>query len=159
MPANGDAAVTAQIADTIAIDGNDHALFSEPLEAYYRDLPRPAFIPESTANWRGYVARWEIRAGRLFLIGIRAEICDVPMFGWDCTGLRRKVGLGDLFAPEDGVVFAGWFSGTLRVPVGAQIQYQHMGYESVFEFDLMLMIENGIVRSTTTIDNRWRLPR
>lgn len=152
--------MTAQISDTIAIDGVDHPLFSEPLEAYYAEASRPPFASTSTANWRGYVARWEIRDGRLHLTGISAELCDdAPRSGWNCER-RRQVGLADLFRAETGgTVFARWFSGVLRVPMGAQIQYHHMGYDSVYEFDLLLIIEKGIVRSTTTVDNRNRKGR
>ena len=146
--------MTAQIPDTILIDGQAHALFSEPLDAYYSDAPRPNFIPQNTANWRGYVGTWEIREGRLYLIRIAAEICALPL-RWNCPkDQRREVGLADLFPARGAAVPADWFSGTLRVPVGGQLQYRHMGYESVYEFDLMLTIEKGVVKSTTTLDNR-----
>jgi len=146
--------MTAQIPDSILIDGETHALFSEPLNAYYSDAPRPNFVPQNTANWRGYVGTWEIRDGRLYLIGVVAEICNLPL-GWNCPqDQRRIVGLGDLFPQRGDSVLADWFSGTLRVPVGGQLQYRHMGYESVYEFDLLLTIEKGAVKSTTTVDNR-----
>lgn len=146
--------MTAQIPDTILIDGQAHELFSEPLNAYYSDAPRPNFIPQSTANWRGYIGTWEVRDGRLYLIGVAAEICNLPLI-WDCPkDQRRKVGLVDLFPQQGGAILADWFSGTLRVPIGGQLQYRHMGYESVYEFDLLLTIEKGAVKSTTTVDNR-----
>ena len=146
--------MTAQIPDMILIDGETHALFSEPLEAYFRDAPRPAFIPRNTANWRGYVGAWEIRQGRLYLTDLVAEVCRLPM-RLDCPMEdRRKVGLGELFRQGQGAVLAEWFTGTLRVPIGGQLEYHHMGYASIYEFDLLLTIEKGIVRSTTTVDNR-----
>jgi len=51
-------------------------------------------------------------------------------------------------------VFAGWYTGILRVPMGEMLKYAHMGYDSVFEFDLLIMVESGKVKSTTTKDNR-----
>lgn len=148
--------MTAQIADAITIDGVQQMLFTEPLSAWFASAPKPSFVPDSTANWRGYVASWEIRDGRLFLTSLKGEICDDPAFtGWACQK-RRPASLADLFAKAKPPIFAEWYSGTLRVPLGAQIKYQHMGYESVFEFDLLLTIEKGRVVTTTTIDNRGR---
>jgi hypothetical protein len=151
--------MTAQIPDSISIDGAEHMLFAEPLEAYYSQLARPSFAPTSTANWRGYVASWEIRDNRMYLSGIKAELCDRggPQ-GWRCDK-RQPVGLKELFPGGKGEkVFAEWFSGTLRVPLGAQMEYVHMGYESVYEFDLLIVVEKGMVKSTRTIDNR-KAPR
>lgn len=147
--------MTAQIADSIAIDGVQHMLFSEPLEAYYAEhTPRPSFAPGSTANWRGYVASWEIRDNKLYLSDIKAELCDRGgPEGWRCDK-RYPVGLKELFPRGNGMVFAEWYSGTLRVPLGKQMSYVHMGYQSTYEFDLLIVVEKGIVTSTTTIDNR-----
>jgi len=151
--------MTAQIPDSIAIDGAQHMLFSEPLEAYYSDYrPRPSFAPGNTANWRGYIASWEIRDNRLYLSGIKAEVCDrAGPQGWRCDK-RHPIGLKDLFPKGNGMVFAEWYSGTLRVPLGKQMNYVHMGYQSTYEFDLLIVVEKGIVTSTTTVDNR-KAPR
>jgi hypothetical protein len=63
--------------------------------------------------------------------------------------------LKELFPDSGGgKVFAAWFSGTLRVPLGTQMEYVHMGYDSVYEFDLLIVVEKGMVKSTRTIDNR-----
>lgn len=147
--------MTAQMPDMIVIEGVDHALFSEPLEAYYQLERRPHFIPLHTANWRGYVASWEVRDGRLYLTKIAAKVCEVAM-AWNCPqDQQRKVELVDLFpASAAEPVFADWFSGTLRVPLGALLENRHMGYESVYEFDLMLSVEKGRVVSTSARDNR-----
>lgn len=61
--------MTAQMSDTITIDGAALQLFAEPLEAYFSGAPaqphgRPDFAPTNTANWRGYIAQWEIKDGR-----------------------------------------------------------------------------------------------
>jgi hypothetical protein len=147
--------MTAQMPDLIVIDGVDHSLFSEPLEAYYQPDKRPNFIPQNTANWRGYLASWEVRDGRLYLTKIVGQACSVKE-AMDCPLLRRSnVRLNDLFPDaRKGPVFAGWFSGTLRVPTGALMRYRHMSYDSLYEFDLLVVVEKGVVVSTSTRDNR-----
>lgn len=151
--------MTAQMPDMIVIEGVGHALFSEPLEAYYQPERRPHFVPLNTANWRGYVASWEVRDGRLYLTKVAGRICAVAMT-WNCPqDQQREVELVDLFPVKAAEpVFAEWFSGTLRVPVGERLQYRHMGYESIYEFDLILSVEKGKVVSTSTRDNRTTGP-
>lgn len=146
--------MTAQVADHIRINGADHALYSEPLEAYFQTHERPTFAPQSTANWRKYIAGWEIRDGKLYLTDIAAELCrDPPPMG-QCTH-RTPFTLADLVhSKKPGKVFAEWYTGVLRVPMGEMLKYTHMGYESVYEFDLLIVVENGKVKSTTTKDNR-----
>lgn len=145
--------MTAQIADVISIDGAEVMLFSEPLSAWFAHAPRPDFIWESTANWRGYTAQWEIRQGKLLLTGLSARVCMVHNAPNECRDHARPVGVADLF-PGQSEVFAEWFTGVLRVPLGAQIEYRHMGYDSIYEFDLLLEVTNGLVTRTRTIDNR-----
>ena len=50
-------------------------------------------------------------------------------------------------------VFAHWYSGTVRIPQGKQLEYVHMGYASKFERDLFLDIERGVVVSTRVRQN------
>ena len=50
-------------------------------------------------------------------------------------------------------VFAHWYSGTIRIPQGKQLQYVHMGYGSTFERDLFLEIERGVIVATRVRHN------
>jgi hypothetical protein len=54
------------------------------------------------------------------------------------------VGLADVF-PGCDKVFAHWFTGELRCPQGAQLKYRHMGYGSVYEYDLLMEFKQGIL--------------
>ena len=54
----------------------------------------------------------------------------------------------------EGPLFAYWFTGVLRIPKGELLQYVHMGFGSVFEEELHVKIEKGIVTNTKTLDNR-----
>ena len=88
----------------------------------------------STACWRQYRGSWEIKDGRLSLIAIE----------------------GRLELKGDGPLFADWFSGVLRVPRGEMIAYVHMGFGSVFEEELHIAVESGLVKTTRVIDNRGK---
>ncbi len=88
----------------------------------------------STACWREYRATWEIRDGWLYLVAI--------------TGRWRIVGPLPLVAD--------WFTGVLRVPRGRELLYVHMGFGSVFEEELHIMIEHGKVIGRRVHDNRGR---
>ena len=94
-----------------------------------RQSTAPVF---STACWRGYVGSWKIKAGRLYLTAIEG---------------RFKL-LGD--EP----LLADWFSGTLVVPQGKMLQYVHMGFESIYEEQVLISVEKGIVSEVTRVDIR-----
>ncbi|MDR2810101.1 MAG: hypothetical protein LBB84_06035 [Tannerellaceae bacterium] len=50
-------------------------------------------------------------------------------------------------------VFADWFSGEIRVPRGEMLQYVHMSYASVFEEDLFLSFQAGVLTDKRVVDN------
>ena len=71
---------TSQAPDRIRIEGQEHTLLGNPLEALWQGesrflrpdfQERPAF-GHSTANWRGYVATFEVADGKLWLVSIKA---------------------------------------------------------------------------------------
>lgn len=138
------AEATAQFPDQIVIDGKTEMLFAEPLQAalqadhaLQRNLMRRISKDRCTASWRGYVATWEIRANQLYLVALRVDPCAD----------RKMVPLAELFSKAP--VKATWFSGTLTVPQGKQIEYAHMGYESRYERYLFLDIDKGKVKTRT----------
>ena len=71
---------------------------------------------------------------RLYLVGLSGTIEG----GADAT-------LATIFPDFPDRVFAHWYSGTIRIPQGKQLEYVHMGYGSTFERDLFLDIERGVV--------------
>jgi hypothetical protein len=56
-------------------------------------------------------------------------------------------------------VEAKWFSGSLRVPIGAVQRYIHQGYASVYEEELFITIKGGKVVNKELIDNRSKVRR
>jgi hypothetical protein len=152
---------TGQQPDVMIYKGKVYRLFANPLEEFFKDKKnRPLFRVEpnvvSTGNWRGYVATWTIENGFLYLVNIRAWICD-ELNEESC----RRVKLSKLFGRRyrNGKVKADWFSGELRMPEGKLRQYVHMGYGSVYERELILSVASGRVVRTSTVDNtRKTLP-
>ena len=133
--------MTAQIAEILLLDGVPaHMLTCPPLPLGH---PRLCEVPEdearrdggppfSTACWRRYVATWAIRNEALWLVEV--------------AGKYRLEGAEPLIAD--------WFSGSLRVPRGEILRYVHMGFETVFEEDLWIDIQEGKVTATRLVDNR-----
>jgi hypothetical protein len=134
--------MTAQVPERITLDGQEHALFVNLLSDWFElsETTSP-FKRRSTALWRGYVGRWAIEGGRLYLLSLNGS-----------TGDDTEVGLDAIF-PGWPRVFAHWYSGTLRVPLGRQLTYQHMGYGSRYERDLMIDVRRGVVTGTREIHN------
>lgn len=148
------AGATAQIPDSLVVDGKPNILFAEPLgpaleaNPHLRErLLKYISINRCSASWRGYKATWEVRENVLYLVKVDAN---------PCSSKRTPVPLSELFPDTTGPVHAIWFTGTLRVPQGRQIEYVHMGYETRYERYLILLVENGHVvnRSTKTSAKR-----
>jgi hypothetical protein len=88
----------------------------------------------STANWRGYIGSWEVKNGKFYLTDIR--------------GKYRIIGKTP--------IFADWFSGIIRIPKGEELHYIHMGFGTIYEKEIHVKIEKGVVIKTKEIDNRGK---
>lgn len=124
--------MTAQAGDTLIFEGESYTIASEPLYDYL-EQKGIEFISMSTACWRGYLATWEIKKDKLFLTELEAYV-----------GNYSKVELSYLF-PGKKEVFAEWFSGEIIVQHGKMLQYFHAGYESIYEKEMYLIFENGVL--------------
>lgn len=121
--------MSAQIHEYLRLDGKPCRIACE------LDLPDSApglvylkgknLVKPCSACWRGYVGYWEIKGDRLFL---------------------RKI-IGNVRGRFQPPLFADWYSGTIRVPQGKMLRYSHNEFDSVYERDLFLDIENGIVKN------------
>lgn len=129
--------MTAQIKDILKYKSKRYLIASEPLFHIIK-LKSIDFCGFSTACSRGYLAVWEIRDNKLFLINLDAKIQKDDEI---C-----KVGVDYLF-PSKNEVFADWFSGEIRIPTGKQLKYIHLGYKSIFEKDIYLNFKDGILLS------------
>jgi len=122
-------------------------MFSNPLDTYFtKDNPRPEGLFQSTctANWRGYVAYWEVKDDRLFLVKVKEGTCDAN---------APEIPLDKIFPEQLPPIFAIWFTGTLMLPRGEMLKYVHMGYQSIFAKEILLEFKNGKLVKETIIDN------
>jgi hypothetical protein len=130
--------MTAQVSEKLIYGGKEIPLFTNPLSLYLKQSGI-AFKSPHTANWRGYVGTWEILehegVERLYLVGLSAH-----------KTYEEILGLADVF-PGCEKVFAHWFTGELRCPQGAQLKYRHMGYGSIYEYDLLMDFKQGVLVS------------
>ena len=143
---------TAQIPERIVYEGTEGFLFTEPLDKYFtRDNPRPEFAAPHTACWRGYVGTWEIKDNTLYLLDIKAWMRNEE-------GKAAPVEFERIFPGKTKPIKADWFTGTLRIPRGEPIRYVHMGYQTIYEYDVFLRIEAGKVVGRQIVDNRNKVP-
>gem|GEM_PF-3702972 len=82
--------------------------------------------------WRGYVGTWEIKHNKFYLN--------------DVSGDYRMLAGAPLFAE--------WFSGMIRIPVGKVLNKRHIGYVSIHEKDILIQIEHGHVTQRKVINNQ-----
>lgn len=145
--------MTAQIPDYIHYKGELRALYCNPLELYFEQHPpRPELPYCSSGCWRGYVATWNVVDDRLYLHALRSEqqerrVHDVdgPVM-WATNGVEQDIlDVLLIFPDANGDVFAEWVTGELRIPDGEMLQYAHAGYCSLFERDIILNVENGVI--------------
>lgn len=135
--------MTAQFAERLHYQGEDVAMCTNPLYDYFAmGGIEPRFEVNCTALWRGYVGSWEIVDNRLYLIKLSGTLED----GADAS-------LATLFPAFPDRVFAHWYSSTIRIPQGRQLEYVHAGYGSIFESDLFLDIDRGVVTATRVCHN------
>jgi hypothetical protein len=155
---------TAQIGDSLILDGKRYEIFTNPLKAYIeadparhphrftprkdeRDLP-----PMSTGNWRGYIATWEIVGDTLVLTDVETLQSVEPEKESSSTTDYRSVFEG--MFPGQQQVLAAWFTGHIVIPDGKLVNYVHMGYASTFEKYLILRVEKGVLVRRWTADTK-----
>ena len=128
--------MTAQVSERLIYGGKEISLYTNPLSLYLK-ATGTCFESPHTANWRGYVGTWEILehegVERLYLVALSAH-----------KTYKEILSLSDVFPGQD-KVFAHWFTGELRCPQGAQLEYRHMGYGSVYEYDLLMDFKQGVL--------------
>ena len=137
---------TGQEPDYLIYKGDTLPIFSNPLENYFETHKRPDKIFEeyginSTACWRGYIAYWELTNDSLFLLKIQ--------------GGSDKIEFSLIFKERNtpNKIFAEWFNNSILNPYGKQIYYEHMGYNSIYEFEREFVFDKGILQDINIYDN------
>lgn len=134
--------MTAQKRDILFYKGEIYYLATEPLKQYLQNRSDIKFYSPSTDCWRGYVGEWLIFKNLLYLFRLTVY-----------TPGDKTKDLNYLF-PSQKYVFANWFSGEIRIPYGEMLKYVHSGYESIYEKDLILKFNKGMLTEEVVIDNR-----
>lgn len=107
----------------------------------------------STSCSRGYVAKWELKNKKLYLIDFKGQTSNFKnVLAGKETINYWEVGMDFIF-PNQERVFAEWFSGELRIPLGRRLYYEHRGYNSIFDADVFLKFKNGQFIESRTVDN------
>lgn len=138
--------MTAQVSEKLHYQGKTHQLCEQPLAGLLVHVHLPVTLSSpSTALWRGYVGEWTIEADRLYLTAITGHVST--------TGGWRTADLAELFPGFPEGLFAHWYTGELRVPMGRLLTYRHAGFASVTEFDLFLRIDRGVFKDRRMVTN------
>jgi hypothetical protein len=139
--------MTAQVTEVLIYEGKKMSICTEPLSNYFvLNGNKPQFVSPHTALWRGYVGTWEIIDDRLYLTHIEGIITDVG-----------PASISSLFPDYPILVFAHWYSGTLRIPQGKLLNYFHGGYGSTYERDIFLEFKKGILVNKVIKENEYKL--
>ncbi|HRX00155.1 MAG TPA: hypothetical protein P5280_11725 [Cyclobacteriaceae bacterium] len=142
--------MAAQLPDIVLLNGKARDLYSNPLESFWEKTgrKRPDFKTQQNCK-RGYVASWSIERGNLVLTDITGIYYRIGLFG------RREsqITVGRLFPKSKShAILANWFSGKLRIPDGNMTMYEHVGYNSRFEKEIIITIEKGVAIKTVKLD-------
>ncbi|MBV6642544.1 MAG: hypothetical protein KI791_17635 [Cyclobacteriaceae bacterium] len=132
--------MTAQVRDILFYKGKKYFLASEPLEDFLIEN-KICTLSQNTSNLRGYESVWKIHSNRLHLVAL-----DIYLDNGKAVDMTY-------FFPDTLTVFAKWYCGCLMLQSGKLLQYVHSGYESIYEKDLLLEFENGILTNEKVIDN------
>ncbi len=143
--------MAAQLPDLILLHGERMDLYSNPLEQYW-DLHKkkcPVFHASSMCK-RGYIATWEILDKKLLLRGIDGNVERRSFIFWKKI-VRYSVGM--LFSKaRNRAIIATWFTGKIRIPQGNRTLYVHNEYDSRFEREMVITIDQGNVVKTVILD-------
>lgn len=143
--------MTAQIGDRIFIDNKEYALACEPLSSYlYDNKIEKLFTSVNTACYRGYCAKWKIDNGKIYLLDIESPGQLKRMKENDSD---EPISAMQKLFPGQSEVFAQWVSGVLKIQSGELLEYVHMGYESIYETNIYMKFENGILIDEKTVKN------
>lgn len=143
--------MTAQFEETLLFRGHKLRMCSEPLEAYFEAKGGRPDLSSNTALDRGYIGSWEIVDDRLYLTEIWGELRD-PLGPAD-LGDFPALTIAHIFPNAGERVFAEWFTGTLRCVQGKRLRYEHIGYNSIYERDIFLEIQRGLLVSDCIREN------
>jgi hypothetical protein len=127
--------MTTQAAERMVFEGAQVSMHATPLNDYFAmGGRRPHFTRSNTARRRGYSGTWEILNERLYLIALKGRLIS-----------GQDVVLKDVFPDYPERVFAHWYSGEIRLSMGALVRHVNIGFGNRFEREIMIDVERGRV--------------
>jgi hypothetical protein len=133
--------MAAQFGDILFYNGEELRMATKPLDQYLSQKPDIQFVSRFMPYRELYNCTWEIIDNKLYFIKLSAYIEGYV-----------EVDINYLF-PGQNKVFANWFSGEIRVPQGERLDNVNMGFSTLYEKDLFLVIENGKLVNQYLVDN------
>lgn len=147
--------MTAQVGDSLKFEGRLYSLSCEPLGLW---LQRKKNIRDKTLRFkhtntacsRGYVARWEIARGRLYMKSCSGRLIDgspptqEALFANYSKQYLDSLGANDPANAGPGI-FAFWVTGVVWCTFGELLEYDHCGYESIYQGEIHLWMKDGFV--------------
>ena len=137
-----------QVPEGLIFNGDTIAIYSLPSEGMPENYEKAIFkfiddsdnpIMYGTSNWRGYQGIWTVEDDKLFMTGV---------LGYDNSIMNHAFGK----LAEDGKVFASWFTGTIIIPKGILLRWDHL-WDHIYEKELILTFQNGKLISEDIVDN------
>ena len=143
VAASKPAYATIQANDSVVVGGKTYGIFQLPMVAlwHYPDEepagrePIPNFEMRSTANWRGYKAKFSISRDKLYLQSIEGTIDGEEVSD-------RKI------IPKRFPIHAHWYTGSIFISIG---QFDEDSKE--FKYAIEFSIEKGRVVSTKYLES------
>jgi len=143
--------MTAQIGDRIFINNTELTLACEPLSKYlYDNKVEKLFRNFSTACFRGYFATWKLEDGKIYLLDVEAPR---PLSRKKQNTSKEPISAMQRLFPGQSEVFGYWITGKLKVQTGEILEYVHHGYESIYETDIILRFEKGVLIDEKSFNN------
>ena len=146
---NVSAGPTIQTQDIIIINKVEHRV-NKPLmfqidSVSYLSLKEKLDFNSSTFSWnfRGHVATFEVKDNKLFLNSIETSKVHT-----DFKGLLDK------YMDRKGRILASWISGTFICGTGECLYVASNGFDSAYEQETELVVENGAIVSSRTYKNK-----
>lgn len=138
----GSVFATAQSPDYVIYNGKEYAMQTNPMDDYFAKYPdkKPKSNIISSANWRGYIATFEIVENVLYLKDIEMTVEKVSAEKF--PGYEQRSFLNSV-VPAGEKLKIDWFSGLLVLPHGKVVNYVHMGYGSTYENYILIEIDKG----------------
>ncbi|MEN6363376.1 MAG: hypothetical protein ABFC90_12180 [Bacteroidales bacterium] len=135
--------MAAQIGDKILYNGQIHSLASEPLSPYlFTNKIEKLFSGISSACYRGYCATWRIENKNIYLLNIESPY---SIKDENTDKIDEPISAMNKLFPGQTEVFAHWVNGKIKIQSGEVLQIVNTGYESVYEKDIFLKFENGVL--------------